>query len=84
MDAPPNWEPDGSRSQAPLSTRELRTLLHDLRGPVAAILMNGEEITASENLVPMDREVIDDILGSATELLERLKNASARIKGSSS
>ena len=64
--------------QVRMSVIEFKRVLHDLRGPLAAIVMNGEELAASEDVGGPDAEALADILGSARDLLALLDRLRAR------
>lgn len=78
-DGTPHTPGKTADSMVHLSVPEFRTLIHDLRGPLAAIVMNGGELVVSKDLGPLDREVLDDILGSAKEMLQLLTEISENV-----
>jgi|GEM_PF-4183362 len=55
-----------------LGIASFRLMLHDLSGPLAAIVMNARELVAGDDVDPMDQEIVDDIVGSADEMLARI------------
>lgn len=58
----------------------LWALLHDLRGPVSGILMNGEYLRDEVSLEDSPSEAVDDLLAAGRQLLEHITNLSTLLE----